>query len=289
MSIRQLWVAVSRHLVRSLSGYHVTFAAEETPVQWCRFLVEGAATYGQVDGDEVYPIAGSPFGSHQRSDYPVSLAAAVLLPPVLPFTFFCVGLNYRNHILHAQSKGMVANFPERPEIGYRANNALIGHGHDIVRPADFKGSLEAEGELVAVIGRKIRRCSREEARDAIFGWTIGNDVSAREWQRADRTFWRAKNSDTFKPMGPYIVTGMDPMSATTRVRVNERVACEFATGAMIFDAVDYIVEIARYITLYPGDVIWMGADGTVAIDVGDTVEIEISGVGTLRNAVVAEV
>jgi 2-keto-4-pentenoate hydratase/2-oxohepta-3-ene-1,7-dioic acid hydratase in catechol pathway len=266
----------------------VTFVTEETPVQWCRFLLQGAATYGQVDGGEVYPVEGSPFGRHQRVGRPVALSAAVLLPPVLPFTFFCVGLNYRGHILHAQSKGMVAKFPERPEIGYRANNALIGHGHDIVRPADFTGSLEAEGELVAVIGRRIRRCSREEARDAIFGWTIGNDVSAREWQRGDRTFWRAKNSDTFKPMGPFIRTDADPMTATTRVRVNERLGCEFATGAMIFDAIDFMVEIARYITLYPGDVIWMGADGTVAIEVGDTVEVDISGVGTLRNTVVAE-
>jgi 2-keto-4-pentenoate hydratase/2-oxohepta-3-ene-1,7-dioic acid hydratase in catechol pathway len=251
-------------------------------------MLQGAPCYAVVEGDSAYPIVGTPFGTHQRARQGVPLAGATLLPPVLPFTFFCVGLNYRGHIEHIQSMGMAARVPDRPEIGYRANNALIAHGDDIVRPRDFTGSLEAEGELVAVIGRKLRRCSRDEARAGIFGWTVGNDVSAREWQRGDRTLWRAKNSDTFKPMGPFIESGADPSSSTTRVRINNSVACEFSTGAMIFDTVDYILEIARYITLHPGDVIWMGADGVVAMDVGDTVEVEITGVGTLRNRVVAE-
>jgi 2-keto-4-pentenoate hydratase/2-oxohepta-3-ene-1,7-dioic acid hydratase in catechol pathway len=169
-----------------------------------------------------------------------------------------------------------------------ANNALSGHGEPIVMPSDFLGQLEAEGQVVAIIGRKTRRASRAEAAAAIFGWTIGNDVSAREWQRADRTFWRSKNSDSFKPMGPWIVTDTDPATATTRVRVNDAVICEFATGGMIFDAIDYIVEISRYITLYPGDVLWMGADGTAPIAVGDRVEIDISGIGVLENRVVSD-
>jgi 2-keto-4-pentenoate hydratase/2-oxohepta-3-ene-1,7-dioic acid hydratase in catechol pathway len=257
-------------------------------VRWCRFVFEGSPCFGVVEADRIHPVDGTPFGVHRRAAASVPVQGATLLPPVLPFTFFCVGLNYRGHIEHIRSMGMNAPVPERPEIGYRANNALIAHGDDIVRPRDFTGSLEAEGELVAVIGAKLRRCSADEARAGIFGWTVGNDVSAREWQRGDRTLWRAKNSDTFKPMGPFIETAADPATATTRVSVNGVVACEFATGEMIFDTVDYIVEIARYITLHPGDVIWMGADGTVGIDVGDTVDIQISGIGTLRNRVVAE-
>ncbi len=257
-------------------------------MKWCRFMFEGSPRYGVADADSIYPVDGTPFGEHRRARVGVPLQGAQLLPPMLPFTFFCVGLNYRGHIEHIRSMGLAAKVPERPEIGYRANNALIAHGEDIVRPRDFSGSLEAEGELVAVIGRKLKGCSADEARAGIFGWTIGNDVSAREWQRGDRTLWRAKNSDTFKPMGPFIDTDANPADSTTRVRVNDVVACEFPTADMIFDTVDYIVEIARYITLYPGDVLWMGADGTVGIDVGDTVEIEISGIGTLRNRVVAE-
>lgn len=256
-------------------------------MKWCRFEFAGSPCYGLIEGQSIVAVQGSPFGEYRSSGQAVPLAGTRLLPPVLPFTFFCVGLNYRGHIEHIRSMGMKAQVPERPEIGYRANNALIGQDAQIVRPADFTGSLEAEGELVAVIGRRLRGCSAQEAREGIFGWTVGNDVSAREWQRNDRTLWRAKNADTFKPMGPYIETEADPAASTTRVRVNGAVACEFPTGAMIFDAVDYIVEIARYITLYPGDVVWMGANGTVGINVGDTVEIEISGIGTLTNPVVA--
>jgi 2-keto-4-pentenoate hydratase/2-oxohepta-3-ene-1,7-dioic acid hydratase in catechol pathway len=252
-------------------------------------MFAGQASFGRIDGECIQRVEGTPFDAPRVTGDRVPLAGAQLLPPVLPFTFFCVGLNYCAHILHAQAKGMAAaRIPDRPEIGYRANNALIGHGEPIVMPSDFHGQLEAEGEVVAIIGRKTRRASRAEAADAIFGWTIGNDVSAREWQRADRTFWRSKNSDSFKPMGPWIVTGTDPATATTRVRVNDAVICEFATGGMIFDAIDYIVEISRYITLYPGDVLWMGADGTAPIAVGDLVEIDISGIGVLENRVVAD-
>ncbi len=134
-----------------------------------------------------------------------------------PSTFFCVGLNYRAHIEHALARGYkAAALPERPEVGYRANNALVGHEAEIVRPADYDGRLEAEPELVAVIGKRIRHVrSTDEARDAIFGWTIGNDVSARAWQDADRTFWRSKNADTFKPMGPWIVERLRPTSPRT--------------------------------------------------------------------------
>lgn len=178
--------------------------------------------------------------------------------------------------------------PTRPEIGYRANNALVGHEDDIVRPRDFTGQLEYEGEAVAVIGRRLRRCSRDEAAAAILGWTIGNDVSAREWQHGDRTFWRGKNSDTFKPMGPFVVTEFDVKAARSTVRVNGEVRSDFATGDMIFDHIDYLTEMSKYLTISPGDVIWMGADGTGAIRAGDVVEVEVSGLGTLRNRVVDE-
>jgi 2-keto-4-pentenoate hydratase/2-oxohepta-3-ene-1,7-dioic acid hydratase in catechol pathway len=259
------------------------------PRKWCRFIHGGAARLGAVEGDRVRTAEGNLFDGPSVSGESYALADVQLLPPTLPFTFFAVGFNYRAHVLHSQSKGSaVARMPERPEVGYRANNALIGHGEAIVIPADCPGDVEAEGELVAVIGRKARRCSRAEAEAAIFGWTIGNDVSAREWQRSDRTFWRAKNTDTFKPMGPWIQTEFDPGRASTRVRVNGRQACEFATGDMIFDAVDYVVEISRYITLHPGDVLWMGAESTVKIAPGDRVEVEISGIGTLGNTVAAE-
>lgn len=246
----------------------------------------GTAWLGVIEDDRVLAAEGSPFDGARVTGASYPLADVKLLPPALPLTFFAVGFNYRAHVLHSQAGGSaVARMPERPEVGYRANNALIGHGGTIVIPRDCPGDVEAEGELVAVIGRKAKRCSRAEAAEAIFGWTIGNDVSAREWQRNDRTFWRAKNTDTFKPMGPWIETDVDPSRSTTRVRVNGSEACEFATGDMIFDAVDYIAEMSRYITLHPGDVLWMGAQSTAKISAGDEVEVEISGIGTLRNSV----
>ena len=178
--------------------------------------------------------------------------------------------------------------PERPEIGYRANSALTGHLSPIVRPADCDEPLVAEGELVAVIGRPLRHVTPAEARAGIFGWTIGNDVSARGWQRSDRTFWRCKNSDTFKPMGPFIVTDADPLSATTTVRVDGAVKASFPTGDLLFGPYDYISAISRYITLSPGDVVWLGTDETATMLPGQVVEVTIDGVGTLTNPVIEE-
>ncbi len=259
-------------------------------MKWCRFQAGNTASYGVVDNERVVRVEGSPFADYRLAGDSHALSQVQLLPSVVPPTFYAVGFNYLEHVLHYQRLGSkTAKVPERAEVGYRASNALIGHGESIVIPADFDGTLEAEGEIVAVIGRKVRRvASRDEARAAIFGWTIGNDVSAREWQRADRTFWRCKNSDTFKPMGPWIDTDTDIDQAHTRVYVNNQVSGDFKTNNMIFDTLHYIMEISRYITLYPGDVLWMGAESTAVIKPGDTVSVEIAGIGTLSNPVVAE-
>ena len=260
-------------------------------MKWCRYL-DGAACRGGVIEDELVLEADgdprSPFGGYQLTGAKTALDSVRLLPPVRPDTFFCVGLNYASHVRHAQQTGYATKFPDRPEVGYRANSALTGHGEPIVKPADVSGPFEAEGELVAVIGRPLRRCGRDEAQDGVWGWTIGNDVSARDWQHADRTLWRSKNSDTFKPMGPWIDTDAEPLSATTTLAVNGTARASFATGAMIFDPYEYIAEISRYITLRPGDVLWMGADGGVGLEPGDTVDVTISGLGTLSNPVTEE-
>ncbi len=248
---------------------------------WCRFDDAGRARYGLVEDDVVVAVDGSPFGGYRKLSRRRRLAGLRWLPPVVPGTFFCAGLNYRGHAGQA--------VPARPEIGYRANNALIGHREPVVRPADYAEPLVAEGELVAVIGATVpRRCTRDQAAAAVLGWTIGNDVSARAWQRSDRTFWRCKNSDTFKPMGPYIVTGADPLSATTTVRVDGDVKAAFPTGDMLFDPYDFLCAMSRYITLRPGDVVWMGTDETATMVPGQVVEITIDGLGTLANPVTEE-
>jgi 2-keto-4-pentenoate hydratase/2-oxohepta-3-ene-1,7-dioic acid hydratase in catechol pathway len=239
-----------------------------------------------VEDGVVTTVTGNPFGSYEKSERRIPVGELRLLPPVIPNTFFCAGLNYRAHAERAAYGGHAT--PERPEIGYRANSALAGHLSPIVRPADCDEPLVAEGELVAVIGRPLRHVTPEQARDGIFGWTIGNDVSARGWQRSDRTFWRCKNSDTFKPMGPFIVTDADPLSATTTVRVDGEAQASFPTGDMLFGPYDYISAISRYITLSPGDVVWLGTDKTATVTPGQVVEITIDGIGTLANPVIEE-
>jgi 2-keto-4-pentenoate hydratase/2-oxohepta-3-ene-1,7-dioic acid hydratase in catechol pathway len=255
---------------------------------WCRFDDAGTPSYGIVDDDIVTAVHGGPLSSYEMSGRRIPIAELTLLPPVLPGTFFCAGLNYKGHAERAAHGGH--QVPTAAEVGYRANNALTGHGSPIVRPADCDEPLVAEGELVAVIGRTTRHVTPEEAREAVFGWTIGNDVSARGWQRADRTFWRSKNSDTFKPMGPYIVTAdsVDPLSATTSVSVDGEVKASFPTGDMLFGPYAFISAISRYITLSPGDVLWLGTDETASVVPGQVVSITIEGIGTLTNPVSQE-
>lgn len=257
---------------------------------WCRFHADGETGFGIVEGDRVIAVDGTPFAEHRRTSRSHALANIKLLVPVIPGTFYCVGVNYADHVRQMASlRGTKPVFPARPDIGYRANNALIAHEESIVKPRDAGDEFQYEGELVAVFGRRARNVSPETALDHVFGWTIGNDVSERTWQASDRTLWRAKNTDTFKPMGPWIVTGLDPRRMQTTIRINGRQTDQFATGNMIFDAATYISEVSKYCTIEPGDVMWMGTDGLPQnIAPGDVVEIEISGIGVLRNRVVAE-
>lgn len=244
---------------------------------------------GLVEGDHVVELHGALFGLQTRTRRRHDIADVVFLPPVIPGTFYAAGYNYKAHNRHHEELGYdPVEVGPHPEVGYRAQSALIGHGGAIVKPADVEGRFETEAELVAVVGRTLKHATRAEAKEAILGWTIGNDVSARAWQHADRTFWRAKNADTFKPMGPWIETDLDPFASTTTVRRNGAVDASFPTGDMIFDPYDFLVEMTRYITVHPGDVLWMGADGNTPMDVGDEIEIEISGIGTLTNTVVGE-
>ncbi len=257
---------------------------------WCRFRKDDWTGFGLVEGERVTAVEGVPWGDHRQTTRAFPLGDVKLLVPVVPSTFFCVGVNYADHIRKmAAMRKTEPVFPKKPDIGYRANNALIAHDEAIVKPADSGEAFQYEGELVAVFGKRARKVSRETALDYVFGWTIGNDVSERGWQKEDRTLWRAKNTDTFKPMGPWIVTGLDPDAMETVVRMNGAETDRFRTNNMIFDTADYIAELSKYCTIEPGDVMWMGTDGMPRnMKPGDTVEVEITGIGVLRNRVVAE-
>jgi len=259
-------------------------------MRWVRFETNGHAAFGILEGDTVTEVRGDPFAGYERTTTRRPLGSVKLLAPVEPRTFYCAGLNYAEHVIEAARKrGQEPNLPKAADIGYRANNALIAHGEAIVIPADATERVQYEGELVAVIGRKAKHLSEAAALGCVLGWTIGNDVSERTWQSNDRTFWRAKNADTFKPMGPWIETDFDLDAAETRIRVNGVEKIRFKTNSMIFGPATFISRMSQYLTLYPGDIVWMGTEGAPEnIKHGDTVEIEITGIGTLSNPVVRE-
>ena len=204
--------------------------------------------------------------------------------------FYAAGLNYRAHIEWAVSRGGAHKVPAQADIGYRSPNALILGGEEIVIPRDSAGPVEYEGELVAVIGRTAKNLPEEKALSCIAGYTLGNDVSERSWQKSDRTLWRAKNADTFKPMGPAIVSGIDPMAQTIEVRVNGKTVSSYSTRNMIFSVQHYLALMSRYLTLHPGDVVWFGCDGPTlpALQAGDLVEVVNEAIGVLANRVVRE-
>lgn len=259
-------------------------------MRWIRYQYGGATSYGIVDGDYVDPVSGNPFEGHRITGMRLPLSAVNIRVPFVPRTFYAAGINYEVHVREAAALlGNEPILPTRADVGYRANNALIAHGEPIIIPADATEKVQYEGELVVVIGKQVKHLSEDEAFSCILGYTIGNDVSERTWQAGDRTLWRAKNTDTFKPMGPWIETEANPEDMQTTVRLNGEVVSQFPTNNMIFGIAQYIAEMTKYLTLYPGDMIWMGTDGaTQNMKAGDTVDVEITGIGTLSNPLIGE-
>jgi len=256
-----------------------------------RFNKDGGACFGIVEGNQVLEISGIHFGPQQKTGNRYPLDSVSLLPPVMPPTIYCAGHNYRDHIIKsAKRKGIDPVIPEKPDFNYRAVNALVGAGADVVIPKDAAGHrIHFEPELVCVIGREAKHVGKAEAMDHVFGYTIGNDVSDRTWQHDDRTNWRAKNTDTFKPMGPWIETDVDLNAMRTIARVNGEVLLDYETNNVLFDVATCVSALSRYVTLVPGDVIWMGSEGeSPDMKPGDVNEIEITGIGVLRNTFVAE-
>ncbi len=249
-----------------------------------RYTHAGRTAYGSVEGDRVEELSGGLFDPPKRTGRTHALADVKVELPLLPRTFYAAGLNYTEHVIEmAAKRGETPAIPQKPDMGYRAVNALIAHDEPVVIPRDAT-KVQYEGEIVAVIGKQAKHLSEADALSCVLGYTIGNDVSERNWQKSDRTFWRSKNTDTFKPMGPWIETGLDLDAAETVIRLNGEETLRFQTNHMLFGIAKFISTMTQYLTLHPGDVIWMGTDG-VSPDLkpGDTVEIDITGIGTLRN------
>ena len=263
-------------------------------MKWCRIEVDGAPAFGIVEGTDIVLVDAPPYDSYQRTGKKAALKSAKFLPPVMPYIFYAAGINFRAHIeWAAQRLGTPLKPPAQADIGYRSPNALIGSGADIVIPKDSPGPVHYEGELVAVVGKKAKNLTESNALDCIAGYTLGNDLSERSFQKSDRTLWRAKNIDTFKPMGPVVVDGIDPAFDPMRqqiiVRVNGKEASSYNTSGAIFSLQHYLARMSAYVTLWPGDVIWLGCDGATlpALEAGDVVEVVNDAIGVLANRVVA--
>ncbi|MEZ3161494.1 fumarylacetoacetate hydrolase family protein [Microbacterium sp. BWT-B31] len=246
-----------------------------------RFSHQNAIKFGIVDEGELVVLAGDPmFAGYDTTGERVPLAEAALLAPVIPRSkVVCVGRNYRDHAAELGN-----DVPVAPMLFFKPNTSVIGPGDTIVLPPQSK-QVDFEGELAAVIGRVAKNVPAEKALEYVFGYTIANDVTARDLQKPDGQWARAKGFDTFCPLGPAIETDFDlDGAATVTTRVNGEVRQHGPISDMIFSLADVIAYASAAFTLLPGDVILTGTPAGVGPFVdGDTVEVEITGLGILRN------
>jgi 2-keto-4-pentenoate hydratase/2-oxohepta-3-ene-1,7-dioic acid hydratase in catechol pathway len=249
--------------------------------RFVRYRTGSAVSYGILDGEVVREIRGDLF--HFTETGAVSALSEVkLLCPCQPGKIFAVGFNYKSHLPGRPQ-------PAHPEIFLKPVSALQNPGEPIRIPRDAT-DVHYEGELVVVIGKQLRHASAEEAHAGIFGVTCGNDVSERQWQAGpskDLQWWRAKGSDTFAPLGPVVVSGLDYGNLQLETRLNGETVQKQTTADLIFDCPAIVSWISGWVTLEPGDAIYTGTPGsTRRIATGDVVEVEIEGIGVLRNPVV---
>jgi 2-keto-4-pentenoate hydratase/2-oxohepta-3-ene-1,7-dioic acid hydratase in catechol pathway len=253
--------------------------AQSDITRFVRFAHDGRVAYGILDGERVHELNGDLFAAPVRTGRTLRLDRVRLLAPCVPSKVIAVGLNYRSHLGDrppAAYPGLFAKYP----------TSIVGPEDSIIMPADAT-NLHYEGELVVVIGREARHVSIEEAPQYVFGVTAGNDVSERDWQRDDLQWLRAKASDTFGPIGPVVATGLDYGDLQLETRVNGDLRQSARTSDLLFDVAMIVSYVSRYVTLLPGDLIFTGTPGsTAALEPGDVVEIELEGVGILRNTVV---
>jgi 2-keto-4-pentenoate hydratase/2-oxohepta-3-ene-1,7-dioic acid hydratase in catechol pathway len=264
------------------------WATAADPKHYLRFQKGETVAYGLLEGERVRELAGDLFGTWSKTEIVHALSDVKVLPPTQPSQVLALAGNYRSHVAGAPNSAIF----NIPQPFFKSPSCLIGHEAAIVIPKDAR-DVHYEAELVIVIGKKCRKVPPNEALDYVFGVTAGNDVSERVWQndedQKDVQWWRAKGSDTFGPVGPYIVTGVDYGNLKLQLRLNGELKQQANTDQLIHDVPTVVSFISQYITLQPGDLIFTGTPGsTSAIKPSDVVEVELEGAGMLRNRVVAE-
>ena len=242
-----------------------------------------APRYGWIYEDRVGPIEGEPFGEFRRLDAEIPLHMIQILAPVVPGKIICVGRNYAEH-----AKEQNVEVPEIPLLFMKPPSSVIGTGDTIILPPQ-SSRVEHEGELGVVIGRTGRWIAAENALSYVFGYTVANDVTARDLQRKDGQWTRGKGFDTFCPLGPWIETELNPTDVLVQTRVNGEMRQMASTREMMFPVEQLIAFISSIMTLNPGDLILTGTPAGIGpLSPGDVVEVSVEGIGALQNSVAAE-
>jgi 2-keto-4-pentenoate hydratase/2-oxohepta-3-ene-1,7-dioic acid hydratase in catechol pathway len=246
--------------------------------KYVRFEMDQHVAYGLVQEHEVVELAGSCFDPVAETGRIFEIDRVHLLAPCEPTKILAVGLNYKSHL---GSRAL----PTEPGIFFKPVSAILDPEGTIVVP-EGTAQCEFEGELVIVIGKTARCLEPAEAGNYIFGVTCGNDISARDWQKGDLQWWRAKGCDTFAPFGPMIVQGLNYNDLLLTSRLDGDIKQKQRTSDLIFGVHEIVSFASQYLTLCPGDIIYTGTPGATApLTSGSTVEVELEGVGVLKNSV----
>ena len=260
-----------------------TMAAEIT--RYVRYDDGGDVSYGVEDGDTIHELDAAPWAGGKRTGNSLDASGVTLLAPAEPSKVIAVGYNYISHreeMTHEEPRPI----PEHPPLFLKLPTSITGPDTGVVYP-EGATALHFEGALVVVIGKTASKVSPDEAADYIFGVTAGNDISERAWQANDLQWLRAKASDTFGPLGPAVVTGLNYLDLRVQTRLNGETMQDQSSIDHIHDIHAILSFVSQYVTLYPGDLIYTGTPGsTAAMKPGDSVEIEVEGVGVLRNRIV---
>ena len=265
------------------AGYAVSRGVTEgrelsSVTRYVRFEADGRAAYGRLRDRTVHKLKGSLFDQPAVTGMAYPLDSVKLLAPCEPTKVMALAGNYASHLGDNPK-------PKNPELFFKVPSALLEPEGSIVIPPGTS-RCDYEGELVIVIGKKAKNVSVSQAPDCVFGVTCGNDVSARDWQKNDTQWWRAKGCDTFAPLGPVIARGINYDDLLLTTRLNGQVKQRQRTSDLIFGVNEIVSFASKFVTLYPGDVIYTGTPGkTSALKSGDVVEVQIEGIGTLRNKV----
>ncbi|HEX7001666.1 MAG TPA: fumarylacetoacetate hydrolase family protein [Trueperaceae bacterium] len=250
-----------------------------------RYRSYDGVAWGTVDGGMVKRLT-SMTGRPEGTETPIE--EVTLLPPCEPNVIVCVGRNYADHIREMGNMPLGGDLPTEPGLFLKGLNTLSGSGDDIPYPT-WTQDLQYEGELAVVIGQNMRNVSVENALDHVLGYTCAVDVTARDKQRSDLQWVRGKSADGFCPVGPWLETDIDPANVGVRTVVNGQVRQDGHTRDMIFPVAQVLAYISSFMTLSPGDLVLTGTpEGVGRLEVGDTIEVSVEGIGTLVNQVAAE-